>query len=109
LERQALDSLARAALDAAFRVHNALGPGLLESAYKACLAIELEEAGLFVEVEPPVPLVYHGRKIADVGYRMDLLVARELVLEINTASSASRSVPVVSAASRQAARIADEL
>jgi len=55
---------------------------LLESAYKACLAIELRKLGLFVEVETPCPLVYAGEKISDVGYRMDLLVERELVLEI---------------------------
>ncbi|QMV19494.1 GxxExxY protein [Granulicella sp. 5B5] len=84
MEREALDLIAKKTLDAAFRVHNVLGPGLLESAYKACLAIELEEAGLFVEVEPPVPLIYRGRKISDVGYRMDLLVGRELILEIKS-------------------------
>jgi GxxExxY protein len=42
----------------------------------------LRDAGLCVEIEPPVPLIYNGQKISDVGYRMDLLVERELVLEI---------------------------
>ena len=78
----ALNKLAKQALDCAFRVHTTLGPGLLESAYKACLAIEMRKLGLFVEIEPPCPLVYEGEKISDVGYRMDLLVERELVLEI---------------------------
>jgi GxxExxY protein len=82
MDQERLNELATIALDCAFRVHKALGPGLLESAYKACLAIEIREAGLFVEVEPPVPLVYKGQKISDAGYRMDLLVERELVLEI---------------------------
>jgi GxxExxY protein len=82
MDEARLNELATAALDCAFRVHKTLGPGLLESAYKACLAIELGDAGLFVEVEMPVPLVYGGRQISDVGYRMDLLVERELVLEI---------------------------
>jgi len=79
-----LNTLARQALDCAFRVHNTLGPGLLESAYKACLGIELRKLGLFVEIEPPCPLVYEGEKVSDVGYRMDLLVERELVLEIKS-------------------------
>ena len=78
----ALNKLARQALDCAFRVHKALGPGLLESAYKACLAIELRKLGLSVEIEFPCPLVYEGEKVCDVGYRMDLLVEQELVLEI---------------------------
>lgn len=82
MDQEQLNHLASVTLDCAFRVHIALGPGLLESAYKACLTIELREASLFVEVEAPVPLVYKGQKIADVGYRMDLLVERELVLEI---------------------------
>jgi GxxExxY protein len=82
LTEAALNKLAKQALDCAFRVHTTLGPGLLESAYKACLAIEMRKLGLFVEIEPPCPLVYEGEKISDVGYRMDLLVERELVLEI---------------------------
>ena len=71
-------------LDCAFRVHTALGPGLLESSYKACLAYELAKTCLGVQVEVPVPLVYNGQKLADVGYRMDLLVENELVLEIKS-------------------------
>jgi len=55
---------------------------LLESSYKACLAFELAQAGLKVQVEVPVPLVYAGQKLADVGYRLDILIANELVLEI---------------------------
>jgi GxxExxY protein len=82
MDQEQLNQLATIALDCAFRVHKTLGPGLLESAYKACLAIELRDAGLYVEIEPPVPLIYKGQKISDVGYRMDLLVERELVLEI---------------------------
>src|SRR5580693_6183790 len=82
MDQEQLNQLATIALDCAFRVHKTLGPGLLESAYKACLAIELRDAGLYVEIEPPVPLIYKGQKISDVGYRMDLLVERELILEI---------------------------
>jgi GxxExxY protein len=82
MDQERLNQLATITLDCAFCVHKTLGPGLLESAYKACLAIELRDAGLYVEIEPPVPLIYNGQKISDVGYRMDLLVERELVLEI---------------------------
>ena len=63
-------------------MHTALGPGLLESSYRACLAFELAQAGHEVHTEVPVPLVYGGVKLADVGYRLDILVARELILEV---------------------------
>jgi GxxExxY protein len=76
------NALAKIALDCAFRVHTVLGPGLLESAYKACLAIELRKAGLSVAIEYPVPLHYEGEIVADIGYRMDLLVEALLVIEV---------------------------
>jgi len=69
-------------LGAAFRVHTELGPGLLESAYKACLVYELRKVGLQVETEVPVPMVYDQTKLLDVGYRIDILVENEVVLEI---------------------------
>ena len=71
-------------LDAAFVVHTALGPGLLESAYAACLMYELHKAGLDVITEVPVPIVYDGVKLTDVGYRIDMLVANELVIEVKS-------------------------
>jgi len=52
-----LNRVAKLVLDGAFRVHSALGPGLLESTYKACLAYELTKMGLLAEVEVPLPLV----------------------------------------------------
>jgi GxxExxY protein len=79
---EALNALAAQALDAAFVVHTQLGPGLLESSYTACLRYELEKRGLPVQAEVPVPVVYDGQKLADVGYRIDLLVAGELVIEV---------------------------
>ena len=69
-------------LGAAFRVHTELGPGLLESAYKACLVYELQKAGLQVETEVPVPMIYDQTQLLDVGYRIDILVEKEVVLEI---------------------------
>ena len=79
-----LNQIAKTCLDCAFRVHTALGPGLLESSYKACLAFEIAQSGLRAEVEVPVPLVYGGQKLADVGYRVDVLVENELILEIKS-------------------------
>jgi len=84
VDRERLNQISDIAVDCAFRVHKALGPGLLESAYKACLAIELAEAGLFVEIEVPVPLVYKGQQVSDIGYRLDILIERELVIEVKS-------------------------
>jgi GxxExxY protein len=61
-----------------------LGPGLLESAYSACLIHELRKAGLQVKTEVPVPLVYDGVKMTEIGYRIDILVANELVIEVKS-------------------------
>jgi len=86
---QEMESKAKRVLDASFRVHTALGPGLLESAYSACLLQELRDDGLEVRVEVPVPVVYKGMKLADVGYRIDLLVEGEIVLEIKATEGIS--------------------
>ncbi len=60
-----------------------LGPGLLESAYEACLAYELRKRGLAVEQQRPVPLVYEEVKL-ECGYRLDLLVERSVVIEVKS-------------------------
>jgi len=65
----------------ALKVHSALGPGLLESAYERCLAYELQRAGLTVEQQILLPLVYDGISI-DAGYRLDLLVEGRAVVEL---------------------------
>jgi len=75
-------------LRCAFKVHSELGPGLLESSYKACLAYEMINDGLFVEIEKPMPLVYKEVKL-DIGYRLDLLVEHKIVIEIKVAESFS--------------------
>ena len=64
----------------AMRVHSKLGPGLLESAYEACLAYELSKAGLRFERQKPLPLVYEEVKL-DVGYRLDLLVEGKVIVD----------------------------
>jgi GxxExxY protein len=66
---------------AAMRVHTALGPGLLESAYRACLMHELRKQGIWVASEVGLPVVYQGEKI-DLGYRIDLIVADSVIVEI---------------------------
>ncbi len=70
----------------AINVHSALGPGLLESAYKECLYYKISSSGLFVEKEKPLPLIFEGVRM-DCGYRIDLLVERKLVLELKSAQS----------------------
>jgi GxxExxY protein len=68
-------------VDRALRVHRELGPGLLESAYEACLCHELRDAGLNVEVQKALPVVYREVRL-DCGYRIDLLVETKVVIEI---------------------------
>ncbi len=68
-------------LKSAFRVHSALGPGLLESSYKECLFYEMTQDGLYTEKEKPMPLIYKEVKL-DIGYRIDLLAERKVVVEI---------------------------
>ena len=68
-------------IGAAMKVHSALGPGLLESAYEACLVYELEKLSLDVKQQVPLPIVYDEVKL-DIGYRLDLLVNDSVVLEL---------------------------
>ncbi len=73
-------------VDAAMRIHRSLGPGLLESAYEACLAYELRKRGLVVETQVPLPVVYEDVRL-EVGYRMDLIVEHAVVVEIKSNES----------------------
>ena len=67
-EKELFDQVTEKIIGAAIEVHRALGPGLLESAYEACLAFELSDRGLKVETQKPLPVVYRGVKL-DCGYR----------------------------------------
>ncbi|OZI06120.1 GxxExxY protein [Siphonobacter sp. BAB-5385] len=78
-----LNVISRQILACAYQVHTALGPGLLESAYKECLAYALTKSGLFVEKEKAMPLVYKEIRL-EVGYRIDLLVNQQIVLELKS-------------------------
>ncbi|MCU1310535.1 MAG: NADH:ubiqui oxidoreductase subunit 5 [Candidatus Angelobacter sp.] len=73
-------------VNAALKVHTALGPGLLESAYEACLNHELRKAGLKTLTQVPLPLQYDGIKL-DVGYRLDLIAEDLVVVEIKAVDS----------------------
>jgi len=70
-------------VDAAMRVHSALGPGLLESAYEACLVFELHRRGLKAISQLELPVVYDSVKI-DVGYRLDILVEDAVIIELKS-------------------------
>jgi len=72
-------------VDAAMRVHSVLGPGLLESAYQACLAHELRKRGLCIACQVPLPVVYEGVQI-DVGYRIDIVVEDAVLVELKATS-----------------------
>ena len=81
-----IERLATQAVNAALTVHRALGPGLLESAYQECLAIELSLAGLNLEREKVLPLTYRGHSIAN-AYRLDLIVNGRLLVELKAIES----------------------
>ncbi len=70
-------------IEIAIEIHKALGPGLLESAYKECMYYKIKKSGLYVEKEKPLPLFYEEVKL-DCGYRIDLLVENKLVIEIKS-------------------------
>ncbi len=80
-EEEKLNTITREIIGAAIQVHRALGPGLLESAYEACLVYELGQRGLKVEQQKPLPVVYRAVQL-DCGYRLDLLVESSVIVEI---------------------------
>ena len=75
------NEISGAIVDAAMKVHSALGPGLLESAYAVCLRHELIKRGFSVTSEVPVPVVYDGIKL-EAGYRLDLVVEDMVIVEL---------------------------
>jgi len=76
-----VNQVSGAIVNAAMKVHSALGPGLLESTYEACLLHELSQLGLKVATQVSLPVAYDGIKI-DVGYRVDLLVEDAVIVEL---------------------------
>ena len=77
------NEISKLIFDAGLRVHRSLGPGLLESAYEECLYYELCKSGLLIDTQKPMPLIYDEVKL-DVGYRIDIMVERKLVIEIKS-------------------------
>lgn len=77
-------------LDAAIAVHTALGPGLLESAYQACLAYELSSRGLKIQTQVPLPISYRG-VLVDAAYRLDLVIEDLVIIELK---AAERLIPI---------------
>jgi GxxExxY protein len=73
-------------VDAAMEVHSALGPGLLESVYEACLSHELQQRGLKVERQLPVPVLYKDVQL-EIGFRVDLLVEKCVIVELKAVES----------------------
>ncbi|MBD3674185.1 MAG: GxxExxY protein [Planctomycetaceae bacterium] len=75
-----MNDITAAIIGAGIKIHKSLGPGLLESAYQACLVYELRKSGLMVEEEKPIPLIYEDVKL-DCGFRADLLVEHSVIVE----------------------------
>jgi GxxExxY protein len=86
---EAVNRITQAVIGAAMRVHSALGPGLLESAYETCLAYELEKLGMTVERQKALPIMYRDVRI-ECGYRLDLLVEETVVVELKGVEAIER-------------------
>jgi GxxExxY protein len=83
-----IEKIAKIIVHSAIKVHKALGPGLLESAYQKCMAHELEAAGLAVRCEVPVSIQYGDVKI-DAGFRADMIIEESIIIENKTVDQLS--------------------
>ena len=83
------EALAKQTVDAAMKVHRALGPGLLESVYEKCLTHELRTREIAVQAQVNVPVVYEGLRL-ESGLRLDLLIGKQLIVEIKAVEEMSR-------------------
>lgn len=86
LSSESLNHLTSTIIDAAIRIHRALGPGLLEGAYLGCLRFELMSMGLRIETQKALPLTYRG-VVIDCAYRADLLVENAVIVEVKALDS----------------------
>jgi GxxExxY protein len=77
------NEISKIVFDAALKVHQSLGPGLLESAYEECLFYELKKTGLKVIKQKPLPLIYEEVKL-DIGYRVDLFIENKVIIEVKS-------------------------
>jgi GxxExxY protein len=83
------EMLARTVIDAGLKVHKALGPGLLESAYEHCLAHELGARGVALRRQVVLPILYEGA-VLDAGYRLDLLIEESIIVEVKAVDTLAR-------------------
>src|SRR3546814_11603092 len=81
--RSNVEEIARIVIDCGYRLHQNLGPGLLESAYEAILADQLVRRGLYVERQKPIPIWYDGLELAE-GFRADLMIEGKLLVELKS-------------------------
>lgn len=75
------NELSKVVFNCSLKVHQTLGPGLLESAYEECLYYEVKKTGLEIQKQKPLPLIYEEVKL-DIGYRLDIIIENKLILEI---------------------------
>jgi GxxExxY protein len=87
---EAVEKTGKSIVDAAFKVHKALGPGLLESVYEVCLVHELTLRGHVLQRQVPIPIIYEGLRL-DAGLRLDLIVDDTVIVEIK---AVERDAPV---------------
>ena len=80
------NQISKIVIGLAIEVHKVLGPGLLESAYQECLFFKIKQAGLVVQKEKPMPLIFEEVKL-ECGYRIDLLIENKLVIELKSVES----------------------
>jgi GxxExxY protein len=78
--------IGKAVLDAAYKVHTKLGPGLLESVYEAALAKEMRKLGHTIERQKPIPVFYDGEILEEVGFRADLIIDSVVLVELKSVS-----------------------
>jgi len=82
-KEEKLNKITKTIIGMAINIHRALGPGLLESAYEACMVYDLVKAGLKVDQQKPLPIVYRGVKL-ECSYRLDLMIEKEVIVEIKS-------------------------
>jgi GxxExxY protein len=79
-----IEQIGKISLNASFKVHTKLGPGLLESVYESALAKEIRKQGLRVERQKAIPVYYDGELLEDVGFRADLIIENKVLIELKS-------------------------
>ena len=83
-----IEQVGKAVLDAAFKVHTTLGPGLLESVYEAAMVVELQSRGMQVQRQVPIAVTYEDKQL-EVGFRADLVVENKVLVELKSVEAVS--------------------